>query len=137
MKKTMLLALIAGALLVVVVGVLRDRIHPEEARMEKVIASFMGALPKDLTTAQRDEVREILENFRLRTRRGKVAPRDRSQVLDLLEHYAEKGSITKSELQTLMAKVSYYSLRLTPQYGREDESPPRPDHPLLEKGKGH
>lgn len=99
-----------------------------EARLE----SLMKCLPADLSRSQREEVRSTLKLFERSYKEGQVAPNDYREIVSALEHYISRASMTKEELQELMAWVGYYSIRMKQENLDESGRIKPPDHPLLE-----
>lgn len=131
MKQFAIAALLAAVLVLIVIAVFRSR-GAGDANINKRIKSFMACLPDTLRDEQRTEVKATLERFRQSIEEGVVAPRDRDDVIGILDHYIDRGEITKQELHVFLAKVGYYMIRQTQDNQDLEGRMKPPDHPLLE-----
>lgn len=133
MKQRALAAIAIFVVLVVVLIVVRQR-SGTNAFIEKRIDRFLSCVPDTLRDEQKKEVKTSLEHFQRLIDSGKVARKDQTEIAAIIDRYIEKGAITKQELHVFLAKVGYYSIRLTPANQDSEGKMKPPDHPLLEKG---
>ncbi len=133
MRKAAVALLMLLALGILVLSILKQRNGSINAELSRNINGFMRCLPSESGDRKTEEVRKTLERFKRSVAFGKVAKKDRNNVLNIMEHYIEQGSISKKELSIFMAKVSYYTFRLADENRASDGRIKPPDHPLLEK----
>lgn len=132
MKARVIAAIAIFVALVVILTVVRQR-SSGDASVHGRIDRFLSCLPDTLREEQRGEVRSTLEHFQRLIDDDMVAKKDRDDIFTLMDRYIEAGSITKQELHVFLAKVGYYSIRMTPENRDIDGKMKAPDHPLLEK----
>ena len=95
-----------------------------EGELTGIPAEFFRLVPEDLPVDQRAEIEGLLKRFQSKGEAGQIRAEDYQEVMQLFAKYLTKGSIDRSELNLLMAKVGYYSYRAA--------SPDSSDiHPLL------
>jgi len=123
------IAVIIAALIVIVI--FKQQSSSENAQIKKLAKKFFSCLPEDLTKAQKAEVRSTLKRFQKAVDEEIVAENDRKDAMRILEHYVKKGSISKKELQVFLAKVDYYTIRLSKDNLDDEGKMKPPDHPLL------
>lgn len=121
-----LLVLVAAIIIVTAVFLLRGPVIPRS--MADLTEDFIACLPSDVSQQQRNEIRGIITRFDQRYEQGKVTPKDRRVIRDKLEVVVEAGTIDWTELNRLMAEISFYTRRLDPEYNPDDGSGV---HPLL------
>jgi hypothetical protein len=107
------LATLAGLL------IFRNAAPPSERKLAGLVGNFMKCLPEDITAAQREEIRGIMDRFYKRAMSGEVHPEDIVEIQNDLEEYVRKGEIPKSELFEFVSKVGKATRRLDP-----DHQPP-------------
>jgi len=117
---------IAGAVLLVAalatlsaLLIFRNAAPPSERKLKGLVGNFMKCLPEDITAAQREEIRGIMDRFYQRAMSGKVHPKDVVEIQNDLEEYVSKGEIPKPELFEFVSKVGTATRRLDP-----DHQPP-------------
>jgi hypothetical protein len=131
MRHFAIAALLAAVLALLVVAAFRS-CGAGDASINKRIKNFMACLPDTLRDEQRAEVKATLAHFQQSVEAGIVAPKDRDDVIGMLDRSIEEGTITKQELQIFLAKVGYYMIRQTQENQDIEGRMKPPDHPLLE-----
>lgn len=131
MKQRVIASIAIFVVLVAALVVMRQR-SGEGASMEKRIDRFLACVPDTLREGQKQEIRNTLEHFQKLIAAGKVAVKDQEEISDILDHYVGTGSITEDELHIFLAKVGYYSIRMTQENQDIEGKMKPPDHPLLE-----
>jgi hypothetical protein len=99
--------------------IFRNATPPSEKKLMGLVGNFMMCLPENITAAQREEIRGIMDRFYKRAMSGKVHPQDIMEIQNDLEEYVRKGEIPKSELSEFVSKVGKATRRLDP-----DHQPP-------------
>ena len=74
-------------------------------------AEFLKLVPGDLPPEQVEEIEGLLARFQIKVRRHEIPVEDEVEIKRLMSQYIDRGSITKKELNTVMARVGYYSVR--------------------------
>lgn len=123
---------VAVAIFLVALGVIAGvyfGFRPSEpvrtAPLSELGERFIAILPDDLPPGHRAEIDGLLRRFEARARANRVRPEDYQEVMQLIAGHLTKGSLTRDELNLVMAKVGYYSHRAL--------SPDSSDiHPLLD-----
>lgn len=103
-----LLSLLLLLLFFVVQGPKRPQ---SDAGADKLTAEFMKILPDDLTPDQVEEVRGLLMRFQRMIYNGQMPVEDEVDVKRRMTEYVSRGSMTRQELNVLMARVGYFSVR--------------------------
>ena len=131
MKQRVLPAIVIFVGLIVVLIFVRQQ-SGTEAPIEKRIDTFLSCVPDTMKEEQKKEVKASLAHFQQLIDAGMVAKKDQDEIADILDHYIEAGTITKQDLHLFLAKVGYFSIRLTPENQDIEGKMKPPDHPLLE-----
>ncbi|MFQ5512464.1 MAG: hypothetical protein ACE5EO_11520 [Candidatus Krumholzibacteriia bacterium] len=130
MKAARLSAILLAALAVAAAAwFLAKNPGPRSDSLEGLLGNFVECLPADLSEAQVEEIKGILVRYESRVREGKVAALDGAELSREFQRHVAADSISRPELNQLMAKVSYYMYREDPFYNPPDGSAM---HPLLE-----
>ncbi|MEE9269942.1 MAG: hypothetical protein V3V49_06740 [Candidatus Krumholzibacteria bacterium] len=95
-----------------------------------LLGDFMECLPSDLTDAQLDEIESILLRYEATVLEGRVRPQDGAELTREFQRHVDAGGIDRTDLNQLMAKVSFYMYRENPELSPPDGSGM---HPLLEE----
>ena len=85
---------------------------PRETELGRLVGSFMVCLPESTTTAQREEIRGILDRFYDRAMSGKVNAEDVIEIQNDLRVYVNAGEIPDSAVFEFMSKVGKATRRL-------------------------
>ena len=133
MSNRTVLAILVAVILIAGILFIRFGLLTEEAKYKRQVNAFIECLPEPLNDAQIDEVRSILDRFRLAVKRGEAFNEDIREVTSRLAHHIDEGKIGERDLQVFMARVSYLSLRNRPEHQSEEGEIRPPDHPLLEE----
>jgi hypothetical protein len=100
--------------IIVVVLVLMRGPEPEPTfRVTGLAAQFMKVLPSDLPPDHVAEIEGLLARFQYSVRRGQMPVADEVEIKRLLTRYVDEGSISHHDLNLVMARVGYYTLRGT------------------------
>jgi hypothetical protein len=78
---------------------------PRETELGRLVGGFMECLPESTTTAEREEIRGILDRFYDRAMSGKVDAQDVIEIQNDLRVYVTAGEIPDSVVFGFMSKV--------------------------------
>ena len=128
------LVLILVLVLVALTGLffLTDPVPKNRNALRGVSRNFVRILPTDLSEEQVEEIKGLFARFDQQVEAGAVVPADRDEVRADMQRHLEAGTISRGDLNTLMAKVGFYTMRNDPRFQHPDGSG---IHPLLEKDK--
>jgi hypothetical protein len=115
-------------LIVAVVFLLWDRTPNEADQNRRLSEDFMACLSPELMSEQRQEISDILNRFFDMARRGEVEPADLKSVQKEMKNHILVGSISQSDLEHFMARVSYLTYKSNPDANLPDGVI---DHPIL------
>lgn len=129
--KTLAITIILAAIVGVIALVLVRGPEPEATfQVTGLAAEFMKVLPSDLPPDHVSEIEGLLARFQYAVRAGQMPVKNEVEIKRLMTQYVDEGSISRDDLNLVMARVGYYTFR-----GSVPDSIGM--HPLLADSLGH